>query len=91
MVITIDQIRTDINEIMSTIPEFEKSKRGKFLYSAKDDVGEKVKVQYKGHNFKIMVGKQDLIIKSIPLRLVRLNSIEKYLKQFLVRHTPKEV
>jgi SHS2 domain-containing protein len=82
---TLDTIRIELDKIIRKIPEFAKSTRGDWLYNAKDSRNEKVKVQFKGNNFKIMVGQYDTIVKSVPLNQVKVDKVEQYVKWFLVR------
>lgn len=86
---TLDEIRKQLHTVILKIPEFSKSTRGEWLYNAKDDIGDKVKVQFKGNNFIVMVGKLNVKITSKPLRTLDINAIEPYLRKILVRHTRK--
>ncbi len=81
----LDKIRTDLDSIIKKIPEFKKSTRGNWLYNAKDSRNEKVKVQFKGNNFKIMVGDLDVLVKSVPLSKLKVEKVDAYLRYFLVR------
>lgn len=84
---TLDEIRKQLHAVILRIPEFSKSNRGEWLYLAKDDIGDKVKVQFKGNNFIVMVGKLNVKITSKPLRTLDINAVEPYLRKILVRHT----
>ena len=86
---TLGEIRKQLHAVIIRIPEFSKSNRGEWLYNAKDDVGDKVKVQFKGNNFIVMVGKLNVKITSKPLRTLDINAVEPYLRKILVRHTKK--
>lgn len=86
---TLDEIRKQLHTVILKIPEFSKSTRGEWLYNAKDDIGDKVKVQFKGNNFIVMVGKLNVKITSKPLRTLDINAVEPYLRKILVRHTRK--
>jgi hypothetical protein len=83
----LDTIREQLDRTMGRIPEFTKSTRGNWLYNAVDTKGEKVKVQFKGNNFKVSIGSQqtEVIIKSVPLSKLKLEKVESYLKWFLIR------
>ena len=86
---TLGEIRKQLHAVIIRIPEFSKSNRGEWLYNAKDDVGDKVKVQFKGNNFIVMVGKLNVKITSKPLRTLDINAVEPYLRKILIRHTRK--
>lgn len=86
---TLGDIRKQLHAVIIRIPEFSKSNRGEWLYNAKDDVGDKVKVQFKGNNFIVMVGKLNVKITSKPLRTLDINAVEPYLRKILIRHTIK--
>lgn len=86
---SLDEIRKQLHAVILRIPEFSKSNRGEWLYLAKDDIGDKVKVQFKGNNFIVMVGKLNVKITSKPLRTLDINAVEPYLRKILVRHTRK--
>lgn len=86
---TLDTIRKQLHAVIIRIPEFSKSNRGEWLYNAKDDIGDKVKVQFKGNNFIVMVGNLNVKIASKPLKTLDINAVESYLKEILVRHTKK--
>ena len=86
---TLGDIRKQLHAVIIRIPEFSKSNRGEWLYNAKDDVGDKVKVQFKGNNFIVMVGKLNVKITSKPLRTLDINAVEPYLRKILIRHTRK--
>ena len=86
---TLDTVRKQLHAVIIRIPEFSKSNRGEWLYNAKDDVGDKVKVQFKGNNFIVMVGKLNVKITSKPLRTLDINAVEPYLRKILIRHTRK--
>lgn len=86
---TLDEIRKQLHTVILKIPEFSKSTRGEWLYNAKDDIGDKVKVQFKGNNFILMVGKLNVKITSKPLRTLDINAVEPYLRKILIRHTRK--
>lgn len=86
---TLDEIRKQLHAVILRIPEFSKSNRGEWLYLAKDDIGDKVKVQFRGNNSIVMVGKLNVKITSKPLRTLDINAVEPYLRKILVRHTRK--
>lgn len=82
---TLDVTRRELDKIIKGIPEFKESTRGSWLYNAKDNHGDKVKVQFKGNNFKIMVGDLDVLIKSVPLSKLKVEKVDAYLRNFLQR------
>ena len=86
---TLDTIRKQLHAVIIRIPEFSKSNRGEWLYNAKDDIGDKVKVQFKGNNFILMSGELNVKLISTPLKEVSITEVDKCLRQFLVRHTKK--
>ena len=82
---SLDTTRQELDSIIRKIPDFTKSTRGSWLYNAKDSKNEKVKVQFKGNNFKVMVGNFDTIIKSVPLSKLKVENVDGYLKHILIR------
>lgn len=86
---TLDEIRKQLHTVILKIPEFSKSTRGEWLYNAKDDIGDKVKVQFKGNNFILMSGELNVKLISTPLKTVTCSEVDKCLREFLVRHTKK--
>lgn len=86
---TLEDTRKQLHAVIMKIPEFSKSNRGEWLYNAKDDIGDKVKVQFKGNNFILMSGELEVKLISTPLKEVLAAEVDKCLRQFLVRHTNK--
>lgn len=86
---TLEDIRKHLQAVILGIPEFSKSNRGEWLYLAKDDIGDKVKVQFKGNNFILMSGELNVKLISTPLKTVTASEVDKCLREFLVRHTKK--
>jgi hypothetical protein len=82
---TSEDTRKQLDKIMFGIPAFKKSTRGRWLYNAMDVNNKKVKVQFDGHNFRVMVGDLETLIASTPLSKLPLANVEKYLIGILNR------